>query len=758
MADRIEKVVDLKVKEQGAKNVDKTFKEINKNLKNIKKESDKAFSPQGAKKLNKEIDKTAKVTVDVRQKLRDLQNRMAEIGDVGSAEFQQLAAEAGKYKDQMNNANAAIKAMSADFPRLQVGVEGLQAMGAAAQVGTAAMSFLGTENEAVTKSIQQMMAVQALMNAVTTFSNLLSDESAIGLKLRTMRTNAIARSKAMDAAATTGQATAQGGLNIAQKAGAIGMRILNGVMMANPVFLLIAAFAALAAAFAFFNSSSEDASEAADDFTAAMKRQNEELEANRSNIETSNNEILRGMKLEGETAEGVARFKKHIAMLEERDRKDSIEQNKKDYEELGRHIIKLRREENWEKVNELYKEQTALRRHNDKLRAMHGKFKNDLTEIDQEYDKRVDDDRKADVSKYKSYQSKKKAAKKERLDAERKIEDAEFANKASGREKDLEIARVQNERYLADLLTNEKLNDDERKALKEHGEEALRLKLLEINKKYDDIANDAKDKAEELENQKRIEREDAQFKLEIELMKDKKQQEILLLMQEYDEKFALAQGNAELEKQLTEAQNTAIAEINDKYRKEEEEKDKEAKQKKIENFNSGLDNAMTGLNALQGLSDAITENELAKAGDDEEKKEKIRKKAFERNKKLQIVMAIVQGIQGTMAAFTAGSSMGPAGVVMGPLMAAIAAATALANIAKIKNTKFESSSSPKPDTGIGGGGGAAAMPQFNVVGASSENQLAQSLGEQQPVKAFVVAGDVTTAQSLERDKIENASL
>tara|TARA_R100001224_G_scaffold49843_1_gene28749 strand:+ start:6482 stop:8401 length:1920 start_codon:yes stop_codon:yes gene_type:complete len=172
----------------------------------------------------------------------------------------------------------------------------------------------------------------------------------------------------------------------------------------------------------------------------------------------------------------------------------------------------------------------------------------------------------------------------------------------------------------------------------------------------------------------------------------------------------------------------------------------------------GLGNAMTALNSLQALSDAVTDNELAKAGDDEEKKEKIRKKAFERNKKLQITMAIVQGIQGVMAAFTAGSSMGPAGVVMGPLMAALAAATAVINVAKIKNTKYQSSTTPNP--AVGGGGGAPPVPQFNVVGAGSENQLAQALGEQQqqPVQAYVVAGDVTTAQSLERDKIELSGL
>lgn len=66
--------------------------------------------------------------------------------------------------------------------------------------------------------------------------------------------------------------------------------------------------------------------------------------------------------------------------------------------------------------------------------------------------------------------------------------------------------------------------------------------------------------------------------------------------------------------------------------------------------------------------------------------------------------------------------------------------------------------------GFGGGGGAgvavSAPPQINTVGASSINQLAQTIGaqEKEPVRAYVVAGDVTSAQSLERNTIKEASI
>jgi hypothetical protein len=51
-------------------------------------------------------------------------------------------------------------------------------------------------------------------------------------------------------------------------------------------------------------------------------------------------------------------------------------------------------------------------------------------------------------------------------------------------------------------------------------------------------------------------------------------------------------------------------------------------------------------------------------------------------------------------------------------------------------------------------------PQFNVVGAAGQNQLAAAIAgtQQQPVKAYVVSSDVTTAQQLDRNIIQSASI
>lgn len=96
---------------------------------------------------------------------------------------------------------------------------------------------------------------------------------------------------------------------------------------------------------------------------------------------------------------------------------------------------------------------------------------------------------------------------------------------------------------------------------------------------------------------------------------------------------------------------------------------------------------------------------------------------------------------------------------LGTAFAAVAVAGGLMNIKKILSVK-----TPKGGGGVsapsvsGGGSGTPAAPSFNVVGNSGVNQIAQTLGAQQPVQAYVVANNVTTAQALDRNIIQNASI
>jgi len=102
------------------------------------------------------------------------------------------------------------------------------------------------------------------------------------------------------------------------------------------------------------------------------------------------------------------------------------------------------------------------------------------------------------------------------------------------------------------------------------------------------------------------------------------------------------------------------------------------------------------------------------------------------------------------------------GPTLAPINAGLAIAVGLKNIAAINKVKVPGGggSAPSLSAGISGGGGASSAPKFNVVGNSGVNQLAGVIAgkENTPVKAFVVAQDVTTGQGLNRNIIESATL
>lgn len=102
-------------------------------------------------------------------------------------------------------------------------------------------------------------------------------------------------------------------------------------------------------------------------------------------------------------------------------------------------------------------------------------------------------------------------------------------------------------------------------------------------------------------------------------------------------------------------------------------------------------------------------------------------------------------------------------VAINTAKAALSIGSTIASASKSINSikgNAKSLSSSAPSSGGGGGGGAPAPPAFNIVGASDTNQLADAIGgqSQQPVQAFVVANDVTTAQSLQNNIVEGATI
>jgi hypothetical protein len=156
--------------------------------------------------------------------------------------------------------------------------------------------------------------------------------------------------------------------------------------------------------------------------------------------------------------------------------------------------------------------------------------------------------------------------------------------------------------------------------------------------------------------------------------------------------------------------------------------------------------AQTGLSIIADLAQEFGQ-----------KNEESARRAFKVQKAANLASAIISTYTAVNAALTAGGN--PAKLATGAqfIEAGVALATGLASVAKIAKTKFETTAPDSTDVGGGGGGGGSVMsPNFNVVGNSGMNQLAQI--QQQPIQAYVVSGEVTSAQALDRNRIKNATL
>lgn len=298
---------------------------------------------------------------------------------------------------------------------------------------------------------------------------------------------------------------------------------------------------------------------------------------------------------------------------------------------------------------------------------------------------------------------------------------------------------------------------DKAKAEREKRQQEDEKNLTEEQRKLKE-AQDLRDKA----NEERIKKQDEYDQLQRELIQDAQEKEIADLVAAYDEKFAAASENAELEKQLEEGLKYDIAAIQDKYRKEKEAKDKEAAEKELETQralfeqkkelqNQDIDMA---LNAIGVLKDVFDDNK------------KFQKAAMIAESALGIAKIIVNTQVANAAALATPQAIASSGISAIPVIARNNIAAGIGIAANIASTakalqSLGGGSAPSgqnsPAGGGGGGGAAGASPtpaNFNIVGNAGANPLA---GLNEPIKAYVVGAEVTTQQALDNQKVTYAT-
>lgn len=141
------------------------------------------------------------------------------------------------------------------------------------------------------------------------------------------------------------------------------------------------------------------------------------------------------------------------------------------------------------------------------------------------------------------------------------------------------------------------------------------------------------------------------------------------------------------------------------------------------------------------------------------KQEKIEKKRFYMQKAANIAMAVVD----TYVAANKVLAQQPGGIISKTAAMVAVIAAGLLNVATIARQQFKASASTAGGGAGGSGSGSGAgvqPPDFNIVGASQSRQLADVVEGQlnRPIKTYVVSSEVSTAQSLDRNIVEGASI
>ena len=200
-----------------------------------------------------------------------------------------------------------------------------------------------------------------------------------------------------------------------------------------------------------------------------------------------------------------------------------------------------------------------------------------------------------------------------------------------------------------------------------------------------------------------------------------------------DEKFRLLEeGVAEVAK--TEAEQTKIIQENADAQNEIEKQKQQARQQWLS----------AGANTLKQAASLLGESTDA-------------------GKAAAIAAATIETYQAAVSSYNSLSGIPIVGPALGAVAAGVAVASGIANVKKIISVKTPKGGGGGSVPSVGGSsaaGASSSTPNFNVVGNSGVNQLAGVLSnrEQTPIKTYVVAQDVTSGQSLDRNAIDGASL
>lgn len=518
---------------------------------------------------------------------------------------------------------------------------------------------------------------------------------------------------------------------------------LGKALLANPLFLIAAALVGIGLAVKGLMDKQRADVDAANE---AIKKSNEER----------NNEERKYLALVADDAGKTYQLKKKFAEQNLADTKAQIK-NLEDLEssfvglseEQEKDLADLRKTYNQQRVQNEIDTINELNRINGKIKEFRREeFKIGLSERDKEKVELIEwyQDREKEVGKNEEAIAALRSlynAKVAQLSEKFRNEDLEKTKEAA--EKQNQIAKEASEKRLAEIIAfNQYVREVENDLFK--AREENEIKLTEIFKREEENRF-------ETYNQRQLDRRTAiqqQNQLEFELTATKEEREIAAVDAKYIKLRELANGDAELLKQLAEKNGAEVDAIKEKYAQQE-------LNRKATQYNQEVGLASAGFGAIADLAESFAGRSKNAA-----------KKAFEITKAANLAQAIANTYLGATSAF----AQTPGGIGIKVAAAAIATASGLANVARIAKTKFDSktvdsggTTGGAPSSSGGFGESQPATPAFNLFGQNNNaNNLSTSnptgLQTQSPmvVQVSVSETEITSTQNFVRNVRESAVL
>jgi hypothetical protein len=556
-----------------------------------------------------------------------------------------------------------------------------------------AIGLLGGESKELEKQLLRVQSALALSQGLSTITDSIKDFQRLGAVIQS--TTVFQRA---NAAANTLTATTLKAVGVSAEATALSFRVLKTAIVSTGLGVLVIALGELVSALMNYTSATDEAKKKQEELNKSI------AEGTKAGLKAAKDFVKTQGEINQLRAQAEGKSEQEVNAIRVKAIKDQIKLNENRYEEL----LKLDKKA----ASELADENAALQDELTKIQ-LQGQIKRNEQSKQQAEKNKAQREKEAqeEFTKAREREAKESAAQQINIEA--------FRSTLTERQRDLLSAEDDFEKKKGELI---------RAGVTDFTfvQEQYRLKLLEINKKYDQQELDEETKKQEQRNaalETDRQREIETRQLQADTLTQRRDAELFALSSEYQIKYDLAVKNGEDLVKLREFYAAKENDIVKKYNEEEKKQDEAKLQAKINTLNE-VALVLGAFSTLAGdQTRAAKSLTLAQIG-------------------IDTASAISSLTKNSEANPTNAVTFGAAGTIQ----FATGLVRILANVKKAKDLLFSSASSTPTFAQPTLSRTAPVVPQQQQAQLTQLNQATINAIGNQAIRAYVVETDITSNQ------------